>query len=51
MFNIAIDSSFLNILSFSFFDLLQIKNRTNVFSDMYNILGFLNFLYLPQTIQ
>ena len=46
-FNISIDSSSLNTFSSSFFHLLQIIERTDVFTEMYDILGFLFFLYLP----
>ena len=42
----SINSSSLNIFSFS--HLPQIKHRTNVFSNIYNILGFSNFLYLSE---
>ena len=45
MFNISIDSSSLNIFSFSFLHLLQIIGRTNVFSKRYDILGLLNFRF------
>ena len=51
MLNILIDSSSLNILSSSFLHLTQIIERTKVFSKMYDILGFLNFLCLPQITQ
>ena len=43
----SIDSSSLNIFSSSFLHLLQIIERTNVFSKMYDILGFSNVLQLP----
>ena len=46
IFNILIDSSTLNTFSSSFLHLLQIIEGTNVFSKMYDILGFSNFLYL-----
>ena len=46
IFNISIDSSPLNIFSFSFLHLLQIIERTNVFRMMYDISAFWNFLYL-----
>ena len=39
MFNISIDSSSLNIYLSSFLHLLQIIEKTNVFSKMYDILG------------
>ena len=48
IFDISIDSSSLNFFSSSFLHLLGITERTNVFSKMYDILGFSNFLYLPQ---
>ena len=48
---ISIDSSSLNIFSSSLLDLLKIIERTNVFSKMYDILGFLNFLYLLKIMQ
>ena len=51
IFNISIDSSSLNIFSSSFLQLLQIIERTSVFSKRYDILGFSNFLYLPQIAQ
>ena len=51
IFNISIDSSSLNIFSSSFLQLLQIIERTSVFSKWYDILGFSNFLYLPQIVQ
>ena len=51
MFNISIDSSSLNIFLLSFLYLLQIIERANLYSKMYDILGFLNFLYLPQITQ
>ena len=51
MFNILIDSSSLDILSSSFSHLLEIIERTNVFSKRYGILGFSNFLHLPQITQ
>ena len=50
-FNISTDSSSLNIFSSSFLHLLQIIERTNVFSKRYDSLGFSNFLYLPQITQ
>ena len=50
IFNISIDSSSLNNFSFLFLCLLQIIERT-VFSVRYDILGFSNFLYLPQIMQ
>ena len=45
MFNISIDSSLLNIFLSPFLHLLQIIEKTNVFSKMYDILGFLNLAY------
>ena len=51
IFNISIDSSFLNVFSHSFLQLQQIIERTKVVSKMYDILGFSNFLYLPQVTQ
>ena len=52
IFNISIDSSSLNIFSCSFSHLLQIIERSNVFlSKIYDILGFLKFLHLPQITQ
>ena len=48
--NISIDPSSLDTISSSFLHLLQITERT-VFSKMYDILGFSNFLYLPQITQ
>ena len=50
-FNISIHSSSLNNFSSSLLHLLQITERTNVFSNRYDILGFLNLLYLPQITQ
>ena len=49
--NISIESSSLNIFLYSFLHLLQIIEKTNVFSKKYDILGFPNFLYLPQIMQ
>ena len=40
-----------NIFSSSFLHSMQIMERTDVFSKMYDYLGFSNFLYLPQTMQ
>ena len=51
IFNNSIDSSSLNNFSSSFLHLLQIIERTNFFSKRYDILGFSNFLYLPQILQ
>ena len=51
IFNISIDSSSFNIFSSPFLHLLQIIERTNVFSKKYDVLGFSNFLYLPQITQ
>ena len=51
IFNISIDSSSLDIFSASFLHLLQIIERTNVFSKSYGILGISNFLYLLQISQ
>ena len=51
IFNILIDSSSLNIFSSLLAHLLQIIERTNVSSKMYDILGFLNFLCLQQATQ
>ena len=50
-FNVSIDSSSLKTFSSSFSHLLQIIERANGFLEMYHILTFLNFLYLPQTTQ
>ena len=50
IFNILIDSFSLNICSSLLPHLLQKIERTNVFSRMYDILGFLLFLYLPPKI-
>ena len=44
-------SSFLNILSFLLPHLLKKIESTSFFSKMYDISRFLNFLYLPLTIQ
>ena len=44
IFNISIDSFSLNIFLSSFLQLLQIMERTNVFSKRYDILGFSNFI-------
>ena len=44
IFNASIDSFSLNIFSYSFLHLLEIKERANVFSKMNDILVFLNFL-------
>ena len=43
----SIDSSSVNI----FLSLLQIIEKSTIFPKMYDILGFINYLYLPQTIQ
>ena len=51
IFNISLDSASLNIFSSSFLHLMQILERSNVFSKRYDILGFSNFLYLPQIKQ
>ena len=58
MVNVSTDFSSLNIFSSSFLHLLQIRERTNVFSKVYDILvykcimyGFSGFLYLPQIMQ
>ena len=51
IFNISFDSSSLSYFSFSFLLLLQIIERTNVFSTGYGILDFPNFLYLSQIRQ
>ena len=48
MFNISIDSSSLDIFSSSYLYLLQIIERTSVFSKRYDILRFSTFLYLMQ---
>ena len=45
IFNISIDCSFLSIFSSSIPHLLQMLERTNVLSQTYDILGFLNSLY------
>ena len=45
-FDISIDSSSLNNFLSSFLHLLQIIERTNVFSKRYDILGFFKF-YIP----
>ena len=47
----SIGSSYLNIFSFPFLHLLQILEKTNVFSKVYGLLGFSNFLYLPKITQ
>ena len=51
IFNTSIDSSSLNNFSSLFLDLLQIIERSTVSSKRYDILGFSNFLYLPQITQ
>ena len=51
IFNVLIDSSFLNMFSSLLPDLLQILERTNVLSKMYGISGFFNFVYLLHLIQ
>ena len=51
IFNISFDSSSLSYFSFSFLLLLQIIERTDVFSKGYDILDFPNFLYLSQIKQ
>ena len=48
IFNISIDSSSLNIFSYSFPHLLQILERSNVLLQIYDILGYLNSLYFLQ---
>ena len=45
--NSSIDSSSLNSFSSSFLHLLQMIEKTNIFKSYY-ILGFSNFLYLPE---
>ena len=53
MFNISIDSSFLNIFSSSLSHYLQIGGRNNVLPQIYYIFSFLNspyFLHLVQQI-
>ena len=47
IFNISIDSSSLNAFSSSFLHLLQIIERTSVFSKRYYIFGFFKFFMLP----
>ena len=49
--NVSVDSSSLNIFLVSVTHLLKIMKTIHVSSKMYDILGFLNFLYLPQTMQ
>ena len=51
IFNIAIDSSSLNVFSSSFSHLLKIVEGTNVSLKMYDILDFLNFSYLAEIMQ
>ena len=51
VFNISTDSSSLNIFLIFNFNLLQVKERTSVFSKMFDILGYSDFLYLPQIMQ
>ena len=53
VFDISIDSSSLIIFSSAFVQWLQIIEKTMmyVFSMMFDILGFSNFLYLPQITQ
>ena len=47
----SIDYSSLNTFLSSFLHLLQMIRKTNVSSKMYDILVFLNFLYLPEITQ
>ena len=47
IFSISIDSSSLNIFLSLLSHLLQIIEKTNAFRKIYDILRFLNLLYLP----
>ena len=47
-FNISTDSSSSNIFFIFISNLLQVIERTIFFKKMYDVSGFLNFLYLPQ---
>ena len=49
--NISIGSSFLNVFSYLLPHLLQVIELTNVSFNMFNVLVFLNFLYLSQKTQ
>ena len=51
IFNISANSSSSNVFSSSFLHLLQIIKRTDIFSEMYDILELLNFLYSPEITQ
>ena len=51
IFNISIDSSSLNIFSSLSLHLLQVIERTYIFFEKYDILGFPNFICLPQITQ
>ena len=51
IFSITFDSSSLNIFSSLPPHLLQIIERINVFWEIFDILGFFNYLYIPQTMQ
>ena len=49
--NISIGSSFLNVFSYLLPHLLQVTEFTNASFNMFDVLVFLNFLYLSQTTQ
>ena len=51
IFNIEIDSSSLNIFSSSLPHLLQILDKSNVLSQIYDNLGFLNSLHFIHLVQ
>ena len=49
--NISIGSSFLKVFSYLLPHLLQVIELTNVSFNMFNVLVFLNFLYISQKTQ
>ena len=49
--NIPVGSSFFNVFSYLLPHLLQVIELTNVSFNMFNVLVFLNFLYLSQKTQ
>ena len=49
--NTSIGSSFLNVFSYLLPHLLQVIELTNVSFNMFNVLVFLNFLYISQKTQ
>ena len=51
IFNISIEYYSLSTFLSSFLFLMELIEGTKVFSNRYDILGFQNFLYLPQIMQ